>query len=354
METHLATLLKSASKVLEQKILALNFSELSISDYSKKYWADNIRKLNYIMQCNSFILQNAIEKLECKLEEVVLLESGGGTGTLSLLALQLGIKNVFYNDIYDVSCNDAKTVATQLNLVAHDYICADSGALANYFQQTKNVKVNVVASRNVIEHIYDLENYYKNISKVSDENLVLCFATTANISNPLVNLYTRNIQRKAENIGVKGKWEKNRDSVKSFFQIRKEIIRDNFPEIEQSKIDFYAKCTRGLMFDDVIDKVNKYQVGEVNPQLPKDSTNTCDPFTGNRTENLLTVKEYRNLVSPLGYKFFCYSGFYNTNYKLRILNILTPVLNVIISSFPFVARFFAPFICLVAVRKKGA
>jgi len=344
--------ISEASTELQKKILALDFSNLDISDYSKRYWSDNIRKLNYIMQCNTFILCKAVEQSQKNISEIILVDNGGGTGSLTLLAKAAGIRTVIYNDIYDVSCIDASNVGRALGIVADDYVCADSDELVNYFR-SKNQDCDIVVSRNVIEHIYDLNKYFYNISSVSKSNLVLCFATTANIKNPLVNLYTRNIQRKAERDGIKGKWEKGRDSIKSFLQIRKEIISDNFKSLSSSKIELYAKATRGLMRADIISIVADYEIGKSKPILPIDPTNTCDPTTGNRTENLLSAKEYELLMARNALTFKLIPGFYNTQYSLSLLNVVTPIVNFLINKIPFMAIYLAPFICVVGVKSKN-
>ncbi|MFM8502336.1 MAG: hypothetical protein ACKOAJ_00820, partial [Actinomycetota bacterium] len=64
------------AKLLEAQIRALNFSALPISDYSKKYWSDNVRKLQFVMQCNTFILSKAIFKSGKNIADVVVVDNG--------------------------------------------------------------------------------------------------------------------------------------------------------------------------------------------------------------------------------------------------------------------------------------
>jgi len=352
LETYksLELIISEKAKMLEEKILHLNFSSLNISEYSKLYWIDNLRKLSYIMKSNAFILFNAIIKSKKEIKDIVLMDNGGGTGSLSLLAKAIGINTVIYNDIYDLSCNDALIVAEELGFKANDYVCADSEELINYFAN-KKLDCDIVVSRNVIEHIYNLEKYFADISKVSRKALVVCFATTANIKNPLVNLYTRKIQKRVELFGNKGKYKKERDSTKSFFEIRKQIIKDAFPNLVEDEIVQLSKSTRGLKKEDIIDFIGKENYHDNYRLLPKDSRNTCDPITGNRSENLLSLNIYKNILEKNGFKFQVIPGFYNTNYKLKILNLITPSLNRLINSLKLFSIFLSPFIIILGVKK---
>lgn len=336
---------------LETRIREIDFENLSISSYSKKYWKDNLRKLRYVMQCNSYLLANACFKSGKQLSEITLLDHGGGTGSITLLAKAIGVGTVIYNDIYDVSCEDAKKVAQALQLVADDYVCADSDELMNYFK-ARSSNCDCVVSRNVIEHIYSLENYFKHVSQFSDRNLVVCLATTANIKNPLVNIYTRNIQRTAELKGTKGKWQKERDSSSSFLEIRKKIIREHYPTLSTDQVNSYAHASRGMKVEDILTLVQHHEQTQSKPSEPIDKTNTCDPMTGNRTENLIPISVYKNLMEENGFEFTVKAGFYNVNYQQKVLNLITPIINVVIKALPFTGIFFAPFILLVGVRNE--
>lgn len=341
----------STSNKLEIDLRNIDFNGLAISEYSKKYWNDNLRKLKYVMRCNSFLLANACFKSGKQLSEITLIDNGGGTGSISILAKAAGIGNVLYNDIYDVSCDDAKVVASSISLAANDYICGDSDSLVTYFKSRK-INCDCIVSRNVIEHIYNLENYFRDIAEYSERNLVVCLATTANIKNPLVNLYTRNIQKTAELKGTKGKWQKERDSNSSFIEIRKKIIKENFEKIEDEKIVLYAQATRGMMVQDIIEFVKNHELTRGVPSLPIDPTNTCDPITGNRTENLLPSSTYKKLLEKNGFEFELKAGFYNVNYAQKVLNLITPCINLVIKKLPFTSIFLAPFILIVGVKNE--
>jgi hypothetical protein len=238
-----------------------------------------------------------------------------------------------------------------MKLAAKDYICADSDGLVDYFK-SKQMNCDCVVSRNVIEHIYNLENYFRDIAEYSERNLVVCLATTANIKNPLVNIYTRKIQRTAELKGSKGKWQKERDSNSSFLEIRKKIIHDHFKNLDDDKVMMYAQASRGMIAEDIIALVAEHETSKSLPPSPIDATNTCDPLTGNRTENLIPSSSYKKLLEKNGFEYELQSGFYNVNYAQKVLNVITPFVNFIIKNLPFTGIYLAPFILIIGVRSE--
>jgi hypothetical protein len=88
------------------------------------------------------------------------------------------------------------------------------------------------------------------------------------------------------------------------------------------------------------------------PQKPIHPSNTCDPFTGNRTENLLPIENYKKYFETNGFSFDVYAGFYNTNYLQKVFNLITPSLNKLISKSSTNSISLAPFIGLYGTKKQ--
>lgn len=81
-----------------------------------------------------------------------ILDYGGGTGILSILALELGIHEVYYNDIYDISCIDAKKIANAMGYVKKAYIKGDVVEVYRFCKEN-NVFFDGIVSYDVLEHI---------------------------------------------------------------------------------------------------------------------------------------------------------------------------------------------------------
>ncbi|MBA7485996.1 hypothetical protein ES707_21548 [subsurface metagenome] len=63
------------------------------------------------------------------------LDYGSGSGMLYLLAKQLGIGTVVYNDIYDVSCHDAKIIAKSIGNEADYYVQGNIDDVIIFFRK---------------------------------------------------------------------------------------------------------------------------------------------------------------------------------------------------------------------------
>jgi 2-polyprenyl-3-methyl-5-hydroxy-6-metoxy-1,4-benzoquinol methylase len=334
---------------LENKLNGIDVESLAISDYSKQYLKDYQRKLKYSLQACSLILMHALQKSGKAIEEITIVDYGAGTGVLAMLAKEVGFAKVIYNDIYDISCKDAETIAVKALANADDYVCGDIQALQNYFK-INNQYCDIIVSRNVIEHIYNLEDYFNELSKIRSKQLTLFFATTANIKNPLTVWYTQRIQRKVELKGMTSKWTKERDSLKPHLQTRKEIITAQFSNLNEVQIDKLAKATRGLIKADIINFINDYLKTNTLKSSLVSGTNTCDPHTGNWVEHLIEIEQYNDLFIKNGFTFNVVNGFYNTNYSIKWLNLITPFVNILIKKFGKNGVYLAPFIGLAGKK----
>ena len=178
--------LNNAASNLFQKLEAVNSNELDVSDYSKKYFGNYQSKLHYSLECGCFILAHSLNHLGDNFTNATILDHGGGLGMLSLLAKSAQIKTVIYNDIYDVSTTDAKKIASLLNESANHYICSDIRELVAELNN-KQLSIDCFISRNVIEHIYNLEEFFYELINVLGKNLNVFIATTENEKNILVD-----------------------------------------------------------------------------------------------------------------------------------------------------------------------
>lgn len=336
---------EQAAMRLEKKLLEIDVEKLDVSAYSKKYFKDYQRKLKYSLQACSFILMHALQKSAKKIDEVTIVDYGAGTGVLAMLAKEVGFGKVIYNDIYDISCIDAETIANKAFAQANIYICGDLNTLENHFKTTHQ-HCDIIVSRNVIEHIYNLDVYFKALSNIPNKGLTLFFATTANIKNPLTVWYTQRIQKMLEYKGMTTKWGKERDSLKPYLVSRKEIIATHFHQLNQSQIDQLATATRGLIKEEIISFTEDFIKSGIQKKSSINGCNTCDPNTGNWAEHLVEIEKYHELFIKNGFSFHVVNGFYNTNYSQKWLNIITPIINIKIKIFGRYGIYLAPFIGL--------
>jgi 2-polyprenyl-3-methyl-5-hydroxy-6-metoxy-1,4-benzoquinol methylase len=311
-DKHAIDFIQSNVSTLYKKIKQINVNHLEISDYSKVYLKKHIDSLEYLFQMYTHIVYHLKQQTLKPFNEITVIDHGAGVGLLTAFCQSLGMK-VIYNDVYKTVLEDAENIAEYLEISYDAYIHGNHENIIEYCQKEK-IRPNAVISSEVIEHIYDLDNFLKALDTIPSEQLSFVFSTSANKYNPIRNKKLVALQKRAELKDKKGfEGHKDRDSLQSFLSIRETIIRDNFPKITQEEIKNLAIKTRGLRKDDIINAVNKYLKTGNYPKELAHQTNTCDPLTGNWAEHLLNPFKLQTNLQQMGFKTKITNGFYGYN-----------------------------------------
>ena len=323
--------ISNAIEKLFSKLQKLNLSNLPISAYNRAYLKRYINNYPFYTFLYTQLLTKAIKKLKKSISESTFVDYGGGCGMLSYLAKELGFKYVVYNDIYEISIDDTQTISKNMNISIDYFIHGD----VTKFVQTindNNIKPDLICSFDVLEHIYNLEKWFTSIVDIKS-NFSLLFMTSANSSNPYIVNRLKKLQIKAEYKGLEKTvgWKKI-DLNTSFLEARKKIIRNEFPQLKYDEVQKLSLKTRGLRKSDIELVVKTYiESGEINYKI-KHPTNTCDPFNGNRTENLIDLNPLKIFIKNLDLKVDITNSHYSYSNN-KILNIPKYVLNLIITIF---------------------
>ena len=275
---------------------------------------------------------------------------------LSLLAKELGIGTVIYNDIYDVSCKDAETIANSIGNRANHYVCGDIDEVVD-FLRTNAINCDAIASYDVIEHIYDMESFLKTVPACSNNRLAVVMSSGANIYNWFRRKQLMRKQLKVEYNSQPKQWgHKERDCLKSYLEIRKEIIRDYLQnagkKLGKEQIEKLARNTRGMIEADIQKCVDEYLATGKLPPSPDHPTNTCDPYTGNWMEHLMNPWHLANVLSEAGFNSQVLSGYYGRSNNC-IKKILGYAFNLFIRIFPNQGMRISPFYTVYAKRGPG-
>ena len=222
----LAPLDQAASR-LYQKLSKLDIEALEISAYSQRYLRDltHVHVLRVMLQRYAYLLAWALDGSQAPYEQFVLVDYGGGTGILSLLAREMGIGRVIYNDIYEVSTRDARVIAQALGLPAEMYVTGDLAELNAYFQE-KQLRYQAVVSYDVIEHIYDIEGFLRELPACAGAQARIVMASSANPFNPRIRAKLEAHQRHLDAFDRPAAvGDKQRDTHTAYARVRAEIIR---------------------------------------------------------------------------------------------------------------------------------
>ena len=338
---------------LEVILRKVDVNKIHISDYNKRYFGnyikdENTRRLNLMKY--GFILSWALENINMKKEEISFVDHGAGNGMLSLLAKEYGIGNVIYNDIYEVSTNDAKKIAKSINLLADHYITGEIDDIVSYCRKN-DITVDSLANFDVIEHIYDIDDFLSKINNLTNGPLSIFMASTANKKNPWITRRIRKMHNEFEYQDREFKYgRKPTDATRALYELRKEIIKEYDNSLTDIEIENLSFSSRGLMKKDIIKMIDKYKSDYFLPLPINDPTNTCDPNTGNWFENLIDPEYFLKRLNEIGMKSRIICGFYDSPNKISI-KLIKFFMNILIRTLGKAGLKFSPFYAISALKK---
>lgn len=309
MNTLKSNIHKTANR-LSQQLKQLQVSSLGISAYNQRYLNEKIGMIDAIMDIYSRQLYLVLKDYTSDLQSFVLVDYGGGSGIFSLLAKEVGIGTVIYNDIYDVSCADIRQTSRTLNTTIDHIVCGDTDVLITYLQQ-HSITINTITSFDVIEHIYNIEEHFVKLAHLQTTPFTLVYGSGANPENPWKVKAITKIQMADEYEDLTKTWgHKERDTLQSFLAVRKKIIQSYAPQLSVADAEILAKATRGLIKEDIEKCVDEFlSTGSISYKM-EHPTNTCDPLTGNWSEHLMSLSWLETYLQSLGFKTQLIPGYY--------------------------------------------
>ncbi len=343
---------RSAAKRLHAKLHNLRLDALEISDYNKRYFGDQLVSDDILrghLTKYGYILEWALSGIEKSIENLVLIDYGGGHGMLSLLAKETGIGTVIHNDIYPVSCQDANKIGSALGLQADYYVPGDIDAILDYCK-IHGVSCDVVANYDVIEHIYDIDDFLGKLHRLSDGAMSIFLASAANDINPRIRRILQRQHNKFEFQDRPVKYgRKPIDTTRAILDVRKDIIKSHSSSLSHHEIDNLAAVTRGMIKADIEAAVDQYLRTKIYPSKIKHPTNTCDPITGSWIEHLMDPWELASQLSRTGYSVQVKCGYYDYAGSFFTRS-LKSVMNAAISSTGSFGLRLAPYYALFAIK----
>jgi hypothetical protein len=341
--------IEQAADTVHRRLASIDLENAGISAYSQR--ALRIKLANPLghLQIYGNLLCLALAGASTSLEQFTFIEYGGGVGVFSLLAKASGIATVIYNDIYELSCQDAQTIARQAGIQLDAYICCDMDGLIDYVAQ-KGYTINAIASWDVIEHIYDIETYLKKLRLLSQAPFRAVFGSGANARNPLIRRKLEKKQRRCEYQRRQRQWgHKERDTLEGYYDARKGIIKAYAPDLPAAAIDDLAGKTRGLMISDIHDAVDEYRGAGIISFRPAGAYNTCDPYTGNWAEHLMDPDHLTALLFEERFSVRILSGYWPYS-KATYKNLIMKPINAVIRKAGARALAIAPYYVVCADR----
>lgn len=334
-EDELALNINEQSNLLFSKLKNLEVDSLGLPYHCLHYFkGSHFKRLFFSIETSAHLLYKAISLAGKPVREIVIMDYGAGVGTLYSLAKMIGCKMVLYNDHLAEWKLSAQLIGRAIGVEADRYIVGDVDECLQYLD-ANNISCSVIASRNVIEHVYKLDYFYSAIEKKQPQAIIYS-STTANWKNPITRLQHSQIHKF---------WEKK------YRMMRREMIEKISPNISPQNLDQLADITRGKAGVDISDAVNTFLKTGRLPPATKHNGNTCHPETGVWAENLLPYMSYRKLIPP-SYSVTFIPGFWDTHYTRSWKNLIGMTLNPIIDANRNIGLVLAPFIYVVAIPQR--
>ena len=337
-EDDLANLINSAAEELYNRIKKIDAGKLGMPEHCLAYFnSSHSKRLFFSTETSAHILYRSIRLTGKKPGELIIMDYGAGVGTLFLLAKMIGCKQVIYSDHLEDWRQSAELIATAINVHINHYIVGDIGDCLDRLAKF-NLQCDVITSRNVIEHIYRLSDFYSAIYKQQPKAIVFS-STTANKKNPAAAIKHMLWHRK---------WEK------VFRGKRLVTIERQSPGMSIQRKQKLAIATRGMAADDLKNAIDEFRKSGKIPDPSRFGSNTCDPSNGVWAENLISLATYRSVIDEKKYTVSFAAGFWDTHYSRNYINAVAKMLNSLISKGGPLAMILAPFIYVIARPKNAA
>jgi len=328
----LGKLIEENAVILFNRLQQVNADDLGLPGYCLQYFkSSHSKRLFFSIETSAHLLYNSITLKGKSPEELIIMDYGAGVGTLYLLAKMIGCKQLIYNDHMEDWRLSAELIAKAIHVSIDLYIIGDINDCLDHLNSS-GIKCDIIVSRNVIEHIYKLDEFYSSIFEKQPLALIYS-STTANKINPVSAI---------KHVLWHKKWER------VYCQKRLAIIRDKAPNLTTDQITRLAKLTQGLAKRELTHSIEMFLITGQLPNPLIYHSNTCDPENGVWAENLLSLTEYRSIIDERKFNVSFVPGFWDTHYRISWKNKFTGLLNRVIRKSGKSAIWLAPFIYVVA------
>jgi hypothetical protein len=248
----------------------------------------------------------------------------------------IGCKKVIYNDLLEEWKQNALLIAKAIDIDVDEYIVGDIEETLKILQE-KAIVCDIITSRNVIEHIYKLDEFYKIIYNYQSNSIVYS-STTANFNNPAMNLKHVLYHNKVEKI---------------YLRQRIDFLQDQFKQLDSNAVKKLAEATRGYEKSELTKAINSFIAKGALPTKNYYYTNTCNINYGVWAENLLPFRIHKKMINAGNKECIIKPGFWDTHYAKPWKNKMGTFLNTIIYSNESLGFLLAPFIYIIALPKQA-
>jgi SAM-dependent methyltransferase len=284
----------------EQQLRAADPVAVSGQPYPVAYLQHILQHRRYFLEIYARVLETAFQSCHKPMGETTFLDYGCGNGLLGLFAAFCGCRQVFLQDIDPHFTEAAQALANQLRIP----VTVITGDLIHTKEQIRSIQPDVVAGTDVIEHIYRLGDFLATWKQLNP-HITVSFSTAANPHHPIKRRRIMALQRKDEWIGGQPGDDVlfGQNAHPSYRSMREQLIREAAPDLNDADLKQLVSRTRGLIKEDILLALKRFQSDGQLPSELGHPTNTCNPLTGSWTEHLIPIEAYRAAFDEAGFSF---------------------------------------------------
>ena len=292
---------------LTERLKAIDYNKLPISDYNKRYIGNLKPALSYFMHIYADCLQRGLQAIQTPISDVTLIDYGGGTGFLSILAKSIGIGQVIYIDLNPSSVETIQLLKQIIGIGPDIILHGDSDVLADWCARNK-VYPQLLIATDLIEHVYDLSLFFKDLIHIND-SMYLLFTTASTPFNPYVQQRLHKMMVGCESGSLESP---------NYYTLREQFITKLCPAFSPKEVETWARKTRG-----------------------------------NWAERILPIQTYEDLLAPYQFKLKVEKGFYNADRNNPVLSLICKGINALIRNSGSFGFLLAPFIILSCGKERA-
>lgn len=287
--------INKAKKELSNKLKSIGLKAPLMDEYYRdRYYKNQLNSIDGILNKYADILMSCLISVDKPIEEISIIDYGGGLGIFALLSKAVGVGNVIYNDIDEKFLSACSGIDDAVSGKIDSFILGDIDILTEKINNERN-KIDIIYSFDVVEHIYDLDLFFDRLLKSKYRPRVIHMSSNANMFNIIYLWKLFPIQREKE---------------KENSAIRRKIIEEAIENSKCADIEKIARVTRGLIRKEILDVVTIYlETGKINikknwgiSRYDPYNTNTVNPENGWWAEHLFNPYYLRSYINRYNYK----------------------------------------------------
>lgn len=230
---------------------------------------------------------------------IKILDVGCGFGPVCLGFWIFGFRQIYGLDIYGPMINTANVFLRELNLDnAIRLIQGDAARLSEFYDTDF---FDVVFCNEGISHFRHYQKFLEESHKVLKPGGLLIISDNNNGANPFMRRKNYEIWRAFEN-APDGTKIYGHTVKASYFSIRRDIIREHFPEINQEEVERLARGTSGMDVHEIKTACERYVTnGEMPTHYFVPTQCPLNPRTGIYIENMLQPYNLASALRTIGF-----------------------------------------------------